>query len=304
MFDHPILKKRILIFGSNGTLGQRLVQFYSKKKDAELLTSSIEDESSEKNVSYIQGDFCSREEIKKTILEFDPDYIINAAAYTNVDSSETERELAWKVNVKGLEYIVEAARDLNSRIIHFSTDYIFNGANGPYQETDRPNPIGYYGRTKLASETVLNQSAADFTILRLNVLYGIAANSRPDFVRWVVNSLREGKPIRIVTDQINNPTFIDDLIDVIDKVRELNKTGIYHVGGREFLSRYAFTLRIADFFNLDKSLITPILTESLNQPAKRPLKSGLITIKAETEIGFKPCSIEESFARMQKELGL
>lgn len=155
---------------------------------------------------------------------------------------------------------------------------------------------------KLASENALRISNTYFTILRTNVLYGIALNSRPDFVRWVVSSLDENRNIRIVNDQINNPTFIDDLVQAINKIIEFKKTGIFNVGGIEFLSRYDFTLRIADYFNLDKKLITPIRTEELKQSARRPLKSGLIILKAETELGYKPHSIVESLAAMKKEL--
>ena len=171
-------------------------------------------------------------------------------------------------------------------------------------KTQSPNPVGYYGRTKLASENALRISGTFFTILRTNVLYGIAPNSRPDFVRWVINSLEKNDNIRIVKDQINNPTFIDDLVQGINKIIEFRKTGIYNIGGQEFLSRYDFTLRIAEFFNLDKNLICPITTEELKQPAKRPLKSGLLILKAETELGYKPHTIIESLAAMKKELDL
>jgi dTDP-4-dehydrorhamnose reductase len=123
-------------------------------------------------------------------------------------------------------------------------------------------------------------------------------------VRWVVASMEKGTKIRIVIDQINNPTYIDDLVQAIDKVLEYKKYGIYNIGGREFISRYDFTLRIADYFNLDKSLITPIRTDELKQPAKRPIHSGLITIKAESELEFKPHSINESLSIMKKELSL
>jgi dTDP-4-dehydrorhamnose reductase len=135
------------------------------------------------------------------------------------------------------------------------------------------------------------------------VLYGVA-DSRPDYVRWVVNSLRQGKSINIVTDQINNPTFIDDLVQAISKVIEFKKYGIYNIGGRDLISRYNFAILIADYFNLDKSLINPITTDMLKQPAKRPLRSGLITIKAESEFGFKPHTIIETLSIMKKELSL
>lgn len=302
MQTNGLVKNRILITGSNGMLGQRAVQFYLKNENVELLATSVEEKSLIENVDYISCDIKDRNSIKKIILDYCPDFIIHTAAFTNVDLSEKLREDAWKINVKGVEYISEAARAIDTHIIHISTDYIFDGKDGPYSENAIPNPLGYYGRTKLASENALRISNTYFTILRTNVLYGIALNSRPDFVRWVVSSLDENKNIRIVNDQINNPTFIDDLVQAINKIIEFKKTGIFNVGGIEFLSRYDFTLRIADYFNLDKKLITPITTEELKQPARRPLKSGLIILKAETELGYKPHSIVESLAAMKKEL--
>ena len=304
MFSHDIIKKRILLIGANGMLGLRIVEFFSGKQSIELLCCSVEELPLFENVDYISCDISKRDEIKKIIFDFYPDVIINAAAYTNVDKSETERELAWKINVKGVEYLAESARIIDAHLIHISSDYVFDGKSGPYNENEKPNPIGYYGRTKLASENALRISGSINTIIRTNVLYGIASKSRPDFVRWVVQTLRENKSIRIVTDQINNPTFIDDLVQAINKIIDYNKTGIFNIGGKVFLSRYDFTLLIANFFNLDRSLILPITTEELHQPAKRPLNSGLIILKAETEIGYKPSTIIESLAIMKKELSL
>lgn len=285
-------------------LGQRAVEFYMSKENVDLLATSVEEKSVIDSVDYVSSDVKDRDEIKKVIYDYCPDFVVHTAAFTNVDLSEKMREEAWKINVKGVEYIAEAARAIDAHIIHISTDYVFDGKDGPYSENAKPNPVGYYGRTKLASENALRISGTFFTILRTNVLYGIAHNSRPDFVRWVVNSLNKKEKIRIVKDQINNPTFIDDLVQGINKIIEFKKTGIYNIGGKEYLSRYDFTLRIADYFNLDKKLITPITTEELNQPARRPLKSGLITLKAETELGYKPHTISESLAAMKKELNL
>jgi len=303
MFPEDLIKKRILITGANGMLGQRTIFNLALAKNYELLGVSLEDEAVFSNVDYKCVDLTNRDDFKQVVYNFCPDFIINTAAFTNVDLSETERETALKVNVKGVEYVAEAARVIDAHVIHISTDYVFDGKRGPYSEKSRTNPLGYYGRTKLASENVLNTSGVFNTIIRTNVLFGIA-DSRPDFVRWVVSSLRAGKEIRIVTDQINNPTFIDDLVQAISKIIEFKKYGLYNIGGREFLSRYDFTIKIADYFQLDKSLIKKIVTEDLNQPAKRPLKSGLLTIKAESEFGFKPHSIEESLAIMKKELSL
>jgi len=299
-----LIKRRILVVGANGMLGQRVIEFYAPLNDVELLATSVEGKFVFDGLEYVQSDISNRNEIKKVVKDFCPDFIINAAAFTNVDLSETERELAWKINVKGVEYLSESARVLDSHLVHISTDYIFDGRNGPYLENDIPNPLGYYARTKLASENVLKISGIKYTILRTNVLYGTAKYSRPDFVKWVVDSLRAKKQIRIVDDQINNPTFIDDLVQAINKSLELQKEGIFNIGGNEILSRYDFTIMIADFFNLDKSLISKIKTEELNQPARRPLKSGLITIKAQSELGYKPHTIIQTLELMKEELGL
>ena len=304
MFSRDLIKKRILVTGANGMLGYSLCRFYSSHANVRLLASSLEDEPVFEGIDYSMCNLTKRESVKKVVLDFYPDYIINASAYTNVDLSETEREEAWKVNVKGLEYLSETARVLDSRIIHISSDYIFDGRDGPYSENEKPNPLGYYARTKLAGENALKISGVLYAILRTNVLYGSSSKCKIDFVRWLINSLNEGKEVKIVTDQINNPTFVEDLVQGISKVIEYNKTGVYNIGGKEFLSRFEFSGMIADFFGLDKNLIKPITTKELNQPARRPLKSGLVTLKAETEFGYKPHSINESLAIMRKELAI
>lgn len=285
-------------------LGQRLADFFSSDKKVELMCASVENSSLIPEINYTQLDITQKNKVKELILDFFPDIIINTAAYTNVDRSETEKETAWKINVNGVENIALYAWTVDAHLIHISTDYIFDGKNGPYSEEDKPLPIGYYGRTKLASENSIRTSGVRFSIVRTNILYGPAKYGRPDFVKWVINSLRANESIRIVTDQIGNPTYIDDIVAAINKLIEFKKEGIYNIGGIEMLSRFDFTLRIAEYFSMDKKLILPILTKDLNQPAPRPLKSGLITLKAETELGYKPHSIETTFGLMKKELNL
>ncbi|GAB4286521.1 MAG: dTDP-4-dehydrorhamnose reductase [Ignavibacteriaceae bacterium] len=304
MLSSDLIRKRVLITGANGMLGNRLVKFFHGLDNYQVLATSVEKSPVFKDVEYICCDLTQRESVKKIALDFYPDFIINTAAFTNVDLCEQEREQAWKVNVKAVEYLSEIARILDARLIHISTDYIFDGTAGPYSENAKPNPQSYYARTKLASENVLRISGVLYTILRTNVLYGSKINNKPDFVIWVIDNLRKKNQIRIVTDQISNPTFVDDLVQAISKVVQFRKTGIFNIGGKEFISRYDFTCRIADFFNLDKSLILPITTAELNQPARRPLKSGLLTIKAESELGYKAHSFEESFTLMKKENSL
>lgn len=283
-------------------LGQRCAKFFSANPALEVAGAAPDETILFPGVTYFTIDFLNRESVKSVIKDFCPDVIINASAFTNVDLSEKERELAWKVNVSGVEYITEAARIIDAHVVHISSDYVFDGYNGPYGENDRPNPINYYGRTKLAAENVLHISGTFNTIIRTNVLYGIIPNGRLDFVRWVVESIRQEKPVNIVTDQFNNPTFIDDLVFAVHSVIESKYYGLLHIGGMDVISRYTFTQIIADVFDLDKTLITPIVTAKLQQPASRPLKSGLLIIKAQSELGFRPTDLRESLLAMKKEL--
>ena len=299
MIDSDLIKKRILVIGSNGMLGQRLAEFFNNSNKVELMCVSAEENSFIPNVQYKQLDITQKNLVRQIILDFFPDFIVNAAAFTNVDKSEIEKETAWKINVGGAENIALYSWTVDAHLIHFSTDYIFDGKKGPYTEEDKPNPIGYYGRTKLASENSIRISGTRFSIIRTNILYGQIKYGRPDFVKWVINSLQKGEKIFIVTDQIGNPTYIDDLVNAVNKIIKLKKEGIFNIGGCEMISRYSFTLRIAKYFGLDEKLIVPILTKELNQPAARPSKSGLITIKAETEIGFKAHTYEETFSSMK-----
>lgn len=304
MLSTELIKTRILVVGSNGMLGQRIAEFFSRNNRFELLCVSMEPESFLPGVNYKQLDITQKNKVREIILEFFPDYVINTAAYTNVDKAESEKETAWKINVSGVENLALYSWTIDSHLIHFSTDYIFDGNSGPYNEESKPNPLGYYGRTKLASENSLRASGVRFTILRTNVLYGPAKYARPDFVKWLVNSLKEKKQVSIVNDQINNPAYIDDIVSAVNKIIVFKKEGIYNIAGKEFLSRFDFAIRIAKFFNLDEKLIKSIATKELNQPAPRPLKSGLIILKAETELNYKAHSIEESLALMKTELDL
>ena len=299
MIGNDLIKTRILVIGSNGMLGQRLSEFFMDSDKFELMCTSFEDSSFIEGLNYKQLDITQKNKVREVILDFFPDYIINAAAFTNVDKSETEKENAWKINVNGVENISLYSWTVDAHLIHISSDYIFDGQNGPYTETAKPCPLGYYGRTKLASENSVKVSGVRYTIIRTNVLYGPAKYGRPDFVKWVVDSLRSGKKINIVTDQINNPTYIDDLAGAINKIIEFKKEGIFNIAGKDLLNRFEFTKRIADFFGLNSYLIVPIITEELKQAAPRPLKSGLVTLKAETELNYKPRSIEETLILMK-----
>ncbi len=297
-------KGKILITGSNGLLGQAIVSIFTRESDFELVLSSVEETSNiNLNYKYIQLDITSKEQVKKTVSEIAPDLIINCAAYTDVDGCETERVLSWKLNVDAVKHLIIAARPNNVKIVHFSTDYVFDGKNGPYDELAKPNPISFYGRSKLAAENALITSGIKYAIIRTMVLFGIGSKVKTNFATWLVNKLSAGERINIVDDQIGNSTIVDDLAYGTLKLIEAEKEGIYNIAGKDIESRLEFTYKLCDVFGYKKELINIIKTKDLNQPAPRPLNSGLITLKVQSELGFEPMGTVESLQMLKYQLG-
>jgi dTDP-4-dehydrorhamnose reductase len=296
--------RRVLVMGSNGLLGQKVAEALVRGTSSSVTLSSLEEAPvrAMDPAEYLRADMTLKKDVKQVVAHAEPEVIINCAAITNVDACETERELAWKVNVGGVENIVEAARRTDATIVHISSDYIFDGKSGPYSEDDRPEPLSYYGKSKLAGENVLRVSGLKYLIARTMVLYGYAPGVKPNFVLWLIQSLEKKTPVRIVDDQYGNPTLADDLAYGLIRGMELGRTGIYNIAGREIVNRFEFAQRIARVFGLDESLISPIKTAQLRQPAHRPLKSGLITLKAEVELGVHPSTIEQGLAVVKNQL--
>ncbi len=295
---------RIMITGCHGLLGQSVLKMFLKSTDSEILATAKDARTflDFGGFDYTMLDITSRSDVKNLVVYFRPDVIINTAAYTNVDGCETNRELAWRVNVEGVRNLVNSARRVDAKLIHISTDYIFDGKNGPYTEDAIPNPINYYGRTKLASENEIKIGGIRFAILRTNVLYGVGKNVKSNFALWLYQKLSNRESIKVVTDQIGNPTYVDDLAFAILKIVEFDKEGIYNVGGKDFVDRYTFAVKLAEIFGFDRELITPVKTSELNQIAPRPLKSGLITLKAESELGLKPYGVEDGIREFKAKL--
>lgn len=296
--------RRILIVGSNGLLGQKVTELFVRGTNYQIMLSSIEPASvfPVAEAQYTVVDLTVKKQVKQLVSSFEPDVIINCAAMTNVDACETERELAWKVNVGGVENLIESARRADTRIVHVSSDYVFDGKNGPYAEEDRPEPLSYYGKTKLASENALRTAGLPWFIARTMVLYGFSPGAKVNFALWLLQSLEKGTQVKVVDDQEGNPTLADDLAYGLMRGVELGKTGIYHIAGREIVNRYDFAVRLAKAFGLDIGLITPVKTADLHQPAPRPLKSGLITLKAETDLGITPSTIDEGLTIFKSQI--
>ncbi len=285
-------------------LGQAVMHIFTRESDFELIQSSVEEKPFVSlNTEYLRLDITNKEEVKNAVRKYMPKVIVNCAAFTDVDKCETERELSWRLNVDAVKNLIIASRINDAKIIHYSTDYVFDGRHGPYDEKATPNPISFYGRTKLASENALMTSGADYAIVRTMVLYGLGVNVKPNFALWMINKLKNKEPINIVDDMFGNSTISDDLAYGSLKLIEKNCRGIYNIAGRDIESRYDFTMKLCEIFKFDKILVAKIKTKDLNQPAPRPLNSGLITLKVETELGFKPMDTIEALRFLKYQLG-
>ena len=275
----------ILITGASGQLGMSLKSIFNSKYE---IISTIGNNNPTGSSMYL--DVTNPLLFKEVMGTTNPDLVINLAALTNVDLCEKNPELAYSINIGGMDNLVNAFK---GPIIHVSTDYVFDGEDGPYKEEDTTNPLNVYGLSKLESEKLLLDHSENSLVIRSNVLYDYSSKSEASFLNWVVDSLTQEKEINVVEDQWNNPTWTGSLAVVIDRAIDTQLTGLVHWGDGDLVSRFDFANKIADVFNLKKSLIKPILTSELNQTAKRPLKSGLKSDYAQNILNLEPPTIKE-----------
>ncbi len=309
--------KKILITGSNGLLGQKLVCALLKRQDVQIIATSKGENRMINKEDYIYEslDITQKEELQKIMLTHQPDVVINTAAMTNVDACEFEKEACWNLNVKSVQNFIElieyakisagesSGKIKNCHFIHLSTDFVFDGEKGPYKETDDPNPLSFYSKSKYEAERIILQSKIKWAIIRTIIIYGVVDNmSRSNVVLWAKDSLEKKKQINVVDDQFRSPTLSEDLADACISAALKGATGIYHVSGKDIMSILELVQRVADFWKLDKSLINPIKSNTLNQPAKRPPRTGFILTKAFSELDYKPHSFEKGLEILDGQL--
>ena len=276
---------KILVTGSFGQLGRSLFNYL--RSNNEIFWTGRNIPLGEKGF-YL--DICDRINLRDLINLHNPDVLINLAALTNVDFCEKNSNLAREINTNGVRNICDIFK---GKIVQLSTDYVFDGKNGPYVEEDEVFPLSVYGKTKLEAENIVLSHNSNNLIIRGNVLYDNCLSTRASFFNWVVRSLREKTPINVVYDQINNPTWAQSMAKIIGLCVEKEISGIYHWGDAEFVSRYKFAKMISKHYNLETDLIVPKSTEELGQVAPRPLKSGLLSDRIVEVLDIQQPSINE-----------
>lgn len=270
--------KKVLVTGSNGLLGQKLIYLFLGKEEYELYAISRgKNRLFEQNgYTYYNVDLTDIQHLVQTLELIQPDFIIHTAAMTHVDACESQQEACNILNVEVVRTLADFAKTTGSFIVHLSTDFIFDGEKGEaYTEEDKPNPLSYYGKSKLASETLLLDAGIDVAILRTILVYGLVdGNTRSNIVLWVKGALEKKERIRVVTDQWRMPTYAEDLADACLRVVERQAQGVFNVSSSELLSIYEIAHLVADAFGLDGSLIDKVSSDELNLPAKRPTSTG------------------------------
>jgi len=304
--------KTILITGSNGLLGQKLVYKLRNTNQVRCIATARGENRlvQKEGYEYASLDITNSNQVKEVFAKYLPDVIINTAAMTNVDACESDREGAKLLNTESVRYQIIALEELktkhsdyNPHFIHLSTDFIFDGTHGPLDENEKPNPLSYYAETKLEAEKIVMASSLKWAIARTVLVYGIVDNmSRSNIVLWVKSNLEQGKNITVVDDQFRTPTLAEDLADGCILIAEKGAQGIYNISGKNFYSILEMAQVIADYYKLDKSFILPGKSEDIKQPAKRPPITGFIIDKAIRDLGYAPHSFVEGIQLLEEQL--
>jgi dTDP-4-dehydrorhamnose reductase len=292
------MKMKILVTGSNGLLGQKLVYALRHDTEVELIAAAKGENRLLAHDGYIYQslDITQKQEVASCIRQYMPDCIIHTAAMTNVDACETQKEECRLANTESVRYFVDAIAACGKRIhfVHLSTDFVFDGEAGPYREEDVPNPVSFYGWSKYDAEKFISESSIDWAILRTIIVYGITDNmSRSNIVLWAREALEKGQEIKVVDDQFRSPTLAEDLAQGCILAAKKRAKGIFHVSGKDTMSILELVYQVADYFGLSKKHVIPIHSASLGQAAKRPPRTGFIIDKAVRELGYKPHSFQE-----------
>lgn len=253
--------------------------------------------------SPVQIDLQHSDQLARVLKEIKPGVIVHAAALTDVDLCEKERELAIAINCDATRAIANIARKLNAFVIYISTDYVFDGERGMYGETARPNPVNFYGETKLRGEEAIREQLADYLIARTSVIYGSTPSSgKVNFAMWLLDKLEKRQTVPVLTDQYVSPTLNTNLAEMILDAVKNRTAGTLHLAGASRVSRYEFAASLCDEWGLDSSLLVKASIREMKWTARRPRDSSLDVSKAKAILMRKPLTVGESLKALRREI--
>ena len=290
--------KKILVTGSAGLVGTQIVK--------DLLNNNKEVYSCYNNNKPKLGilthlDLSKKDHIINTMNNVNPDVVIHLGAVTDVELCEIDKELAKKINTNATEILALESEKHNSFFLYMSTDYVFDGKVGMKTEKDEPNPINFYGKSKLDGENVLKKITTPNIIVRTSTPFGVHSK-KISFPFWIKKNLELKKEISVLTDQYTSPSYVPNISKMIIEIIEREITGIIHLAGDTKISRYDFAIHIAKITNLNKQFLKLSKMEQMSWEAKRPIDSSLDVTKAKKILNHKPEKIENSLKLLFNEL--
>lgn len=300
-----MLFNRILITGANGLLGQALVQRMGDSSDYTVLATGRAEKSPLESspCDYARLDVTDPDGVSAVFQEFDPNVVVNCAAYTDVAACEDNRNEAWTVNARAVKRLAKQCQANGTHLAQISCASVFNGTRGPHDENARPDPVNYYGRTKLAAENAVREAGrSNWTLVRTSLPYGAGrALSRSNLALRTIERLSQGDSLRVADDRYCTPTYVVDLAAGIERLIEYETSGLYHLSGRERLSHHEFAHKVAEALGFDASFVRPVPSDSLDD-VDRPSDTSLIILRAETELDFDPRSLDDALRDLKERL--
>ena len=291
----------VLVTGANGFLGYYLIQRLLEKDLDVIATGKGACRlpfTNHRRFVYAEMDFTDPYSVHDVFHKYRPGIVIHGGAITKPDECELNQWQAYLVNVEGTVTVLLNAAENKSYFIFLSTDFIFDGEKGMYKEMDTPNPVNYYGRTKLEAEDVVKEYEYDWAIVRTVLVYGKPILSRSNILTVVKEKLEKGESYNVLDDQVRTPTYVEDLAAGIIQIMEKRAKGVFHLSGKDVMTPYQMACKTADYLGLDKKLIRRVTAADFSQPARRPLLTGFDISKAKAELGFEPISFAEGLMKM------
>ena len=294
---NKILQKTLIIGGS-GLVGRILIKKIKDIAKVYATYNTIMIMIDLESAKFYQLDVRDANRVNNLIKEIQPEIVINAAAKRNTRYCEKNPDEAYKVNVDGTRNIVKACKTINAKMVFISSDQVFDGTKGKYREEDKVNPLNTYGKQKAMAEKIIKNNLDNWLIIRASYIYGWFPG-RDNFVTWVIENLKSGRKIQISYDQFVTPIHVENFVDILIRLLENDKKGIYHVGEGECLSKYEFVKRVKETFRFDEAMVKPISSDALNENMVRPKNNCLDLSKIKNELNFSKYSIKNGLEIMK-----
>ena len=292
---------RITVTGANGLVGSRLCRLLVVEGHAVTAVARGE-RRTVGDFEYLACDLGDRRSTAEALARARPEVVVNTASMTEVDACERRPEDAWTANVMAAANVALEARAVGAHLLHVSTDYVFDGQDGPYDEDARPNPSGVYARTKWAGEEAVRLLVPSWAIARTAVVYGYPPSQRPNFGSWLLGTLRDGKTARLFVDQFVSPSLALNVAEQLAELAARRLPGIWNVAGAEVVNRLQFGEALCDVFELDRALLQPSRLADAGMASPRPPRSGLRVDKALATLSARPLGLRASLEQFRAEV--